>query len=101
MSLELEDALVSGIPIGAGQLAHCDVCGACLRPNHRVEVLVILDGAAIDVATTRCDACAKGQIHPQTARPCWLARGRVAAAIGPRDRSRLLLSGASVIDRTE
>ncbi len=101
MTLELEDALLSGIPIGAGQLAHCDVCGACLRPNHRAEVLVTIDGSAIDVATTRCAACSKGELHPQTARPCLLARGRVAASIGPNDRSRLILSGATVVDRTE
>lgn len=101
MKLELEDALVTGIPIGAGQLAHCDLCGACLRPNHRVEVLVLIHGSQIDVATTRCHACSKGELHPQTQRACWLARGRLAASIGPNDRSQLILSGASVIDRTD
>ena len=80
MTLELEDALVSGIPIGVGQVGNCDVCGVCLRPNHRVEVLMLIDGSEIDVVTTRCDSCARGQLADQTQRPCWLARGRLAAS---------------------
>ncbi|WP_226043308.1 hypothetical protein [Natrinema sp. DC36] len=101
MKLSLEDALVSGIPIGPGQVGHCDVCGACLRPNHRVEVLVLISGSEIDVTTTRCASCSKGELHPETTRACWLARGRLAGAVSASGRSQLILSGASVIDRVE
>lgn len=98
---DLESALLSGIPIGAGQLAHCDICSTCLRPNHRVEVLVTVTGTEIDVATTRCLACARAEIASETERSCLLARGRVAAAVDGAGRSRLILSGATVIDRTD
>ncbi|WP_337653295.1 hypothetical protein [Halomontanus rarus] len=101
MTLGLEDALVSGIPIGVGQRANCDVCGADLRPNDRVEVLVLIDGTEIDVVTTRGMCCARGSLRPETRRPCWLARGTLAASIGPGGHSRVILTGASVIDRTE
>jgi len=101
MKLEIEDALVSGIPIGVGQVGHCDCCNACLRPNHRVEVLMLIDGSEIDVVATRCASCARGELHPETSRPCWLARGKVAASIAGNGRSQLVLSGTSVIDRTE
>ncbi len=99
MTLEIADALVSGIPIGVGQTAACDVCGQTLRPNDRVEVLVVIDGADIWPATCRCSHCAKSEIHPQTVRPCWLATGRLVAAIGADGRSEVILSGADVIDR--
>lgn len=96
-----EDALVSGLPIGAGRLAHCDVCNTCLRPGHHVELLVTIDGATIDVATARCKLCARGEIRPETRRPCLLARGRVREVVTATDRSYLIVAGASVIDRTE
>ncbi|ELY85055.1 hypothetical protein [Natrinema gari] len=101
MTPSLEDALLSGIPIGVGQLGHCDCCGACLRPNHRVEVLVTIAGTEIDPATTRCLSCARGSIHTKTERSCLLARGRVAGTVDGTGHSQLILSGASVIDRTE
>ncbi len=101
MNLEIADAMATGIPVGPGQVAHCDLCGVCLRPNHRVEVLFVIHGADITPVVTRCAHCAKDELHPQTARPCWLARGRLAASIGANDRSQLILSGAEVIDRTE
>ncbi|WP_276257153.1 hypothetical protein [Halomontanus rarus] len=101
MRLGLEDALVSGIPVGVGQICHCDVCGANLRPNDRVEVLVLIDGTEIDVVTTRGECCARGSLEEGTQRPCWLARGTLAASIGPGGHSRLILAGASVIDRAE
>lgn len=101
MNLRTEDALLSGIPIGAGRLAHCDVCGVCLRPEHRVELLVVIDGTQIDVAVTRCGTCARGSIRPETRRPCLLARGRLLEVCEASGRSHLILSGASVIDRTD
>ncbi len=101
MTMQLEDALVSGLPVGAGQLAHCDCCNACLRPNHRAEVLIVIDGANIQPVVTRCLACAREEIHDQTARPCLLARGRLAGSVAGNGRSQLILSGAEVIDRTE
>lgn len=101
MKLSIEDALVSGIPIESGQVGHCGVCGACLRPNHYVEVLVLIRGSEIDVATTRCASCSKGELHPETARACWLACGQLAGAVSPSGRSQLILSSASVIDRSE
>ncbi|APX98742.1 hypothetical protein [Natronorubrum daqingense] len=101
MKLETEDALLSGIPIGAGQLAHCDCCNVCLRPNHRVEILVTIVGTQIDVATTRCAVCSQGSLSKETERPCLLARGRVAASVSSSGRSKLILSGASVVDRAE
>jgi len=100
MNLEIADAMATGIPVGPGQVAHCDLCGVCLRPNHRVEVCSY-QRRDIEPVVTRCAHCAKDELHPQTARPCWLARGRLAASIGANDRSQLILSGAEVIDRTE
>ncbi|WP_247005166.1 hypothetical protein [Halosolutus gelatinilyticus] len=100
MKITLKDALVSGILIGPGRLAHCDRCLACLRPNHRVEVLVLIDGTEVDVVTTRCASCARGELHSETSRPCWLARGTIAASVDGAGQSRLILSGASVIDRS-
>lgn len=99
--LDLESALLSGLPIGAGQVAHCDRCGACLRPNHRVEVLMTIAGTEIDVATTRCRSCARGEIEERTEPPCLLARGRVATSLTADSRSKLVLSGAEVVDRSE
>ncbi len=99
--MNLENALASGIPIGVGQRGRCDLCNAELRPNDHVEVLVLIDGADVSVVTTRCASCSRGQIRPETSRPCWLARGRLAASIDANDRSQLILSGAEVIDRTE
>lgn len=92
--LSTEDALLSGIPIGAGQVAHCDCCGSCLRPNHRVEILVTVCGS-------RCLACARGSLADGTERPCLLAHGRVTPALTAGSRSQLLLSGAEVVDRSD
>jgi hypothetical protein len=100
MSLDLADALASGIPIGVGQRAHCDVFSNELKPNDQVEVLILLDGADVSVVTTRGTCCARGSIRPETERACWLARGRLAAAIDGAGHSRVILSGASVIDRS-
>lgn len=97
----LESALLSGLPIGAGQVAHCDICSTCLRPNHRVEVLVAITGTEIDVATTRCRSCARGELADGTECPCLLARGRVAPALTGGGRSQLILSGAEVVDRSD
>jgi len=101
MNLDIADAMATGIPVGPGQVCHCDLCGVCLRPNHRVEVLFVIRGADITPVVTRCTSCARGELHPQTTRPCWLACGRLAASIDATDRSQLILSGAEVIDRTE
>lgn len=100
MRLKYEDALVSGIPIGPGQVANCDVCNVCIRPGHRVEVLLTITGTHVSPATTRCRSCARGELHPDTIRPCLLARGRANDATTQSGRSQLVLSGASVIDRT-
>ena len=98
---DLESALLSGLPIGAGQVGHCDCCNACLRPNHRVEVLVTIAGTQIDVATTRCAACAREELAEGTERACLLVRGRVAPALTAGGRSQLILSGAEVVDRSD
>lgn len=100
-SMDLESALLSGIPIGPGQVGHCDCCGTCLRPNHRVEVLVTITGTEIDVAATRCWLCARDELADATERACLLAHGTVAPAVDGDGRSRLILSGASIADRTE
>ncbi len=51
MNLEIADAMATGIPVGPGQVCHCDLCGVCLRPNHRVEVLFVINGADITPAS--------------------------------------------------
>lgn len=98
--LAIADAMASGIPVGVGQRAICDVCGAELRPNDQVEVLILLDGVDVSVVTTRGACCARGELADETVRSCWLARGRLAAAIDGAGHSRVILSGASVIDRS-
>lgn len=98
--LSLEGALLSGVPVGVGQRAHCDRCGADLAPNETVEVLVVVDDAVVEIATLRGSCCARGQLRDETTRPCWLVRGTLAPSLGPGGRSRLILSGAEVIDRT-
>lgn len=95
-----EDEFVSGVTIGVGRVAHCDLCNTCLRDGNHVEVLVTIDGTRIDVAVTRCRMCARGRIRPETDRACLLARGRVREVVRGTGRSYLIVSGASVIDRS-
>lgn len=101
MNLTIEEALVTGLPIGPGQVAHCDCCNVCIRPGHRVEVLLTITGTHISPATTRCRSCARGELQPETTRSCLLVRGRANDANSESGRSQLVLSGAEVIDRTE
>lgn len=99
-TIPLKD-LLSGVRIAAGQLAYCNQCGFCLRPNHTVEVLVTITGTTISVATTRCAACARGELHDETELPGLLARGRVGTAVDGSVWSQLILTKASVADRNE
>lgn len=96
-----EQRFATGIRVGIGQTAHCDVCNATLRPNDSVEVLVLFDGAHVELVTTRGPSCARGQLRAETSRPCWLVRGTLTPAVDGRGRSELILSGASIVDRTE
>ncbi|MFC6720888.1 hypothetical protein ACFQGT_00380 [Natrialbaceae archaeon GCM10025810] len=100
MNVAREDELVSGLTIAAGQVTHCSICGACLRPNHRIEVLVDCEPERPQVVVRRCRACARGSIRPETRRDCLVARGRVLGVVGPDGHSKLILSSASVIDRS-
>ncbi|MFP8891822.1 hypothetical protein ACLI4U_18930 (plasmid) [Natrialbaceae archaeon A-CW2] len=95
----LETALVSGIPVGIGQAACCDVCGRQLLANAHVELLVTIVGSQIDVADTRGQCCSRGELADGTERPCWLVRGRLSPDVDFRGRSRLVVSGPRVIDR--
>ena len=96
-----ERAMLRGIPVGIGQTAVCDCCGRTLRPNDRVEVLVDVEGTVFDFATTRGACCARGELSDETTRDCWLVAGRLASSHDGKMRSEVVLSGASVIDRTE
>lgn len=99
-SVALEDALLSGLPIGAGQRADCDICGAELRPNDQVEVVAWLISGDVG-ATARCLECSKGSIIRGTEGATeWLARGRLAPTLTANGRSELVLSGASVVDKS-
>ncbi|OLZ39056.1 hypothetical protein A6E15_19455 [Natrinema saccharevitans] len=96
-----ERAMLRGIPVGVGQTALCDGCGRTLRPNDRVEILVDVEGTVIDFATTRGPCCARGELPSETTRDCWLVSGRLATSHDHKMRSELVLSGASVIGRTD
>ena len=99
--MELETALLSGVPVGIGQSALCDVCGHEMHPNDNVEIIVLLEGTTIDLVTTRCKSCARGELHRDTRRSCWLATGTLAGSIDSAGHSRIILAGARVKDRTE
>lgn len=101
MTLALADALVSGIPIDAGQTTRCDRCGQTLRPNDSVEVLVLLEAGDVEIVAKRCESCDRGKIRDETCRSCWLARGTVVGAVSPTGRSRVIIGGAEVVDRNE
>lgn len=95
-----EDEFVSNVTIGVGRVAHCDLCNTCLRDGHHVEILVTIDGTRVGIAVTRCKMCARGRIRPETERACLLARGKVCEVVRATGRSYLIVSGASVIDRS-
>lgn len=96
------DALVEWVPVALGQTALCDRCGQTLRPNDRLEALVTSTGTFdAEIVARRCEQCARGSIREETARPCVLVRGWLAASVDGRNRSRVVLSGATVIDRVE
>ncbi|MFC6716698.1 hypothetical protein ACFQHN_03795 [Natrialbaceae archaeon GCM10025896] len=92
-----DSELVSELTIAAGQISQCDICGTCLRPEHRVEVLVDLE-AEPEVVVQRCRRCARGSVRPETRRVCCVARGRVVGVVGADGRSKLVLPGAAVVD---
>ncbi|QCC57294.1 hypothetical protein [Natrinema thermotolerans] len=93
--------LLEWVPIAAGQRCRCDHCGLELAPNDRLEALVVPDGLDAEVVVRRCRHCARGSIRPETARECVLVAGTLAAAVDGRERSRLVLSGTTVLDRSE
>ncbi|MFC7216444.1 hypothetical protein ACFQO4_20510 [Saliphagus sp. GCM10025334] len=100
MNQTLETALLSGIPVGIGQRGACDVCNRVLYPNATVELLILVDDGYVSIAATRCDLCSNGELEDGTERPCWLARGTLTPSVDPRGRSRLILAGAKVVDRS-
>jgi len=89
------------VSVAVGQRTLCDHCGLELKPNDRLEALVVADGDDGDVAVRRCQHCSRGSIRDGTARTCALVVGTLAAAIDGAGHSRVVLSGAKVIDRTE
>lgn len=91
--------LLEWVPVATGQRARCDCCSATLRPNDRIEVLVTRTDGDLELVARRCVHCARGRLRTGTRRACWLARGWLAASVDGRGRSRVVLSGASVIDR--
>ncbi|QCW05223.1 hypothetical protein [Natrinema pallidum] len=94
--------LLEWVPVAVGQRARCDRCGQTLRPNDRLEVLVISTGSLeAEIVARRCDHCSRGNIRTGTERECVLIRGRLAASVDGQDRSRIVLSGATVADRNE
>jgi len=94
--------LAEWVPIALGQTALCDRCGQTLRPNDRLEALVTATGTLeAEIVARRCEQCSRGEIRDGTERECVLVRGRLAASVDGRDRSRVVLSGADVIDRSE
>lgn len=94
--------LAEWVPVALGQTAHCDRCGQTLRPNDRLEALVISTGTLeAEIVARRCEQCARSAIRDGTERPCVLVRGRLAASVDGRNRSRVVLSGARVVDRNE
>ncbi|NUC74958.1 hypothetical protein HTZ84_22090 [Haloterrigena sp. SYSU A558-1] len=103
MNSLLEPAdLVEWVPVAIGQRAQCDHCGQTLRPNDRLEALVTATGSFdAELVVCRCECCARGSIRPETARPCVLVRGRLAASVDAGGHSRVVLSGARVVDRRE
>jgi hypothetical protein len=100
MNLDPAD-LLEWVPVAVGQRLRCDHCGLELKPNDRLEALVTADGLEAEVVVRRCRHCARGSIRPETERECVLVCGALAAAIDGRNRSRVVLSGTAVIDRTE
>lgn len=87
------------VPVAVGQRLRCNRCGLELAPNDRCEALVVPDGLKVGVVARRCRHCARGSIRPETARECVLVVGTLAAAVDGRNRSRVVLSGVSVLDR--
>lgn len=101
MTLEPAE-LAEWVPVALGQTALCDRCGQTLRPNDRLEALVISTGVLeAEIVARRCGECARTEIREGTERPCVLVRGRLAASVDGRDRSRVVLSGARIVDRNE
>jgi len=86
------------LAVAVGQRTLCDVCGLELKPNDRLEALVVPDG---DVVVRRCRHCARGAIRPETQRECALVAGTLAAAIDGAGHSRVVLGGVKVIDRID
>ncbi len=89
------------VPVAVGQRTLCDHCGLELKPNDRLEALVVPDGDDGDVVVRRCRHCARDNIRPETQRECLLVAGTLAAAIDGAGHSRVVLGGATVIDRNE
>ena len=89
------------VPVAVGQRTLCDICGLELKPNDRLEALVVPDGDDGDVVVRRCRHCARGSIRDGTARECALVAGTLAAAIDGAGHSRVILSGAEIVDRNE
>jgi len=93
--------LLEWVPVAIGQRARCDHCGLELQPNDRLEALVTIDGFDADIVVRRCQHCARSAIRKGAERECVLVVGTLAAAVDGRGRSRLVVSGVSVIDRVE
>ncbi len=102
MTDTLEPAdLLEWVPVAAGQRLRCDCCGLELAPNDRCEALVVPDGLNAEIVARRCRHCARSTIREGTKRDCVLVTGTLAAAVDGWERSRLVLSGVSVTDRSE
>ncbi len=95
------DALLEWVPVACGQRVRCDCCGLELKPNDRLEALVTADGFDVELVARRCQHCARSEIRPETERDCVLVSGVLAASIDGRGRSQVVLSGATVVDRTD
>ncbi|USZ73734.1 hypothetical protein [Natronosalvus halobius] len=79
--------------VDAGQSTRCTECGTTLRPNALVECVLLEDGT---LEATRCFGCHE-HAHDGDG---WLVEGQLAPSISPSGRSRLVLSGATVVDRS-
>lgn len=100
MTLELKDALVSGIPISAGQVDHCDAYGACLRPNHRIKVPDVDQRRGDRRGDDPMCELRSGIAQIRDGQGVLARQGRIAAAVSASG-TRSYFSGTEVVDRVE
>jgi len=100
MTLE-PDVLLEWVPVAGGQRVRCDRCGLELKAERPTRGAGHDRRARLRARRASVSALCALTDPRGTERDCVLVTGTLAARVDGRGRSQVVLSGVSVLDRTD